>query len=132
MKRLKAKFAAKLKGNAGESLSEVLISLLIAALAMTMLAYAISSTSRIVTKSKDKMEKYYLANEGVTTYQIVSDSHEVALVSSSDSTFTLTAAASAPGETPPSVKLMDSQAITLYVNKEAGNKYKVISYKLQG
>jgi len=130
MKRLKARIAAKLKGNAGESLSEVLISLLIAALAMTMLAYAISSTSRIVTRSKDKMEKYYLANEGVTTNNVVKDSNNVELVSSAESTFTLTADDGTEGGA--TVKLMDNQNVVLYTNKEAGNKNKVISYKLKG
>ena len=132
MKRLKARIAAKLKGNRGESLAEVLISLLIAALAMTMLAYAISSTSRIITKSKEKMEKYYQANEGVTTNNVVKDSNNVELVSSSESTFTLTVAGGAEGSTPPSVKLMDDQDVVLYTNKEAGDKNKVVSYKLQG
>ncbi len=58
MKRIK-KLAAKLKSNAGESLAEVLVSLLIAALAMTMLASAISSTARIVTSSKAAASEYY-------------------------------------------------------------------------
>jgi hypothetical protein len=63
MKRLKKRIAAKLKGNAGESLAEVLISLLIAALALTMLASVISTSARIITKSKAMMKDYYDASD---------------------------------------------------------------------
>ena len=40
MKKLKLKIASRLKGRSGESIAEVLIALLIAALAMTMLVTA--------------------------------------------------------------------------------------------
>lgn len=63
MKRLKKRITAKLKGNAGESLAEVLISLLIAALALTMLASVISTSARIITKSKATMKDYYDASD---------------------------------------------------------------------
>lgn len=59
MKKLRAKTLAKLSGRSGETLAEVLIALLIAALAMTMLAAAISSSAKMITKSKQKMEQYY-------------------------------------------------------------------------
>lgn len=58
MKRIK-RLAAKLKSDAGESLAEVLISLLIAALAMTMLASAISSTVKVVNRSREATSAYY-------------------------------------------------------------------------
>lgn len=63
MKRLKKRITAKLKGNAGESLAEVLISLLIAALALTMLASVISTSAKIITKSKATMKDYYDASD---------------------------------------------------------------------
>jgi hypothetical protein len=69
---LRAKLADKLKNTAGESLSEVLIALLIAALAMTMLASAISSTSKILTKSKTSLESYYAENDKVAEQKAVS------------------------------------------------------------
>ena len=47
----------------GESISETLISLLVAALALVMLAGAVASSSNVITKSKDKMNSYYSANE---------------------------------------------------------------------
>lgn len=65
MKRLREKIAARLKNSAGESLAEVLIALLIAALAMTMLAATISTASRMITNSKTKMGEYYEANDNL-------------------------------------------------------------------
>ena len=55
----------KLKGQAGETLTETLVALLIAALALTMLASMISSTTRIVTQSKATMKAYYENNNQV-------------------------------------------------------------------
>ena len=49
----------KLRSCAGESIGETLIALLIAALALLMLAGAVSSASRIVTRNKAAMEDYY-------------------------------------------------------------------------
>ena len=57
------KIRKKLKNQAGESLAETLVSLLIAALALVMLAGAISSASGVIIKSRDKLDKYYSANE---------------------------------------------------------------------
>ncbi len=65
MKRLREKLAARLKNNAGESLAEVLIALLIAALAMTMLAATISAASKMITNSRTKMDRYYAANDAL-------------------------------------------------------------------
>lgn len=53
----------KISSQKGESISETLVSLLISALALVMLAGAITSASRIVTGSRQKLEKYYEANE---------------------------------------------------------------------
>ena len=49
----------KLRSRAGESIGETLIALLIAALALLMLAGAVSSASRIVTRNKAAMKSYY-------------------------------------------------------------------------
>jgi len=68
MKKLKSSLSKKLKGNAGESLAEVLIALLIAALALTMLASVITTAARTITRSKQQMEAYYAANEWLTAH----------------------------------------------------------------
>lgn len=60
------KLKQKLHSQAGESIGETLVSLLIAALALVMLAGAISASSGVILKSRDKLEKYYTANEQVS------------------------------------------------------------------
>ncbi len=49
----------KLKSRKGESIGETLIALLISALALVMLAGAISATARMITVSDKQMGKYY-------------------------------------------------------------------------
>lgn len=48
----------KLGSSSGETIAETLVSLLIAALALTMLAGAMSSSFRMVTKSRNKLNEY--------------------------------------------------------------------------
>lgn len=50
---MKKRLLAKLRGRAGESIAETLIALLISALALVMLAGAISSAANIVRTSKN-------------------------------------------------------------------------------
>ena len=59
MKKLKK----KLRSQAGESIGETLVALLIAALALTMLAGAISVSARVILQGRDKLDSYYKANE---------------------------------------------------------------------
>ena len=68
MKKLKSSLSKKLKGNAGESLAEVLIALLIAALALTMLASVITTAARTITRNKQQMDAYYAENEWLTAH----------------------------------------------------------------
>ncbi len=68
MKKLKSSLSKKLKGTAGESIAEVLIALLIAALALTMLASVISTAARTITRSKQQMDAYYAANEWLSAH----------------------------------------------------------------
>ena len=49
----------KLRGIAGESIGETLVALLIAALALLMLAGAVSSAGKIVTRNRENMKTYY-------------------------------------------------------------------------
>lgn len=55
----------KIRNRAGETIAETLIALLIAALALVMLAAAISTVSGIITRSSDKIDKYYDENENL-------------------------------------------------------------------
>ncbi|MBQ3268827.1 MAG: hypothetical protein IJH09_02805 [Clostridia bacterium] len=53
------KIKAKLKSQIGETIGETLVALLISALALTMLAGAISTAAKLITKSEAVMETYY-------------------------------------------------------------------------
>ena len=52
----------KLHSRAGETIAETLIALLISALALVMLAGAIGTASKIITRSEIQMQAYYQAN----------------------------------------------------------------------
>ena len=59
---MKTRLMKRLRSESGESIAEVLVALLIAAVALMMLASMISSTVSIVNKSKTKMDEYYQKN----------------------------------------------------------------------
>ena len=58
----------KLKSRAGESIAETLVALLISALALLMLAGAVSSAARVVTGSSNKLKQYYAADRNLATH----------------------------------------------------------------
>ncbi len=60
------KLKQKLHSQSGESIGETLVALLIGVLALVMLAGAISASSGVILKSRDKLGKYYDANEAVS------------------------------------------------------------------
>ena len=53
------KLIKKLKSSSGESIGETLVALLIAALALLMLAVAITATTRIINNSSEKVDDYF-------------------------------------------------------------------------
>ena len=65
---MKGRIARKLRSRAGESIAETLIGLLIASLALVMLAGAIATATRLVLTSKDKMDRYYLADGAMASH----------------------------------------------------------------
>ena len=66
--KFKKKLRRRVKNQAGETIAEVLIALLISSLALVMLASMISATQSMVSKSKTKMDEYYAANNKLETY----------------------------------------------------------------
>ena len=60
---LYSRIRARLCSKAGESISETMVSVLIAALALVMLAGAVSTASHVITTSKDRLDDYYAENE---------------------------------------------------------------------
>lgn len=71
MKKYGQAIFKKLTSTAGESISETLISLLVASLALLMLAGAVSSATGMITRSREKLGEYYESNDKLVT---VSDS----------------------------------------------------------
>lgn len=130
MNKLRARLSKKLKGKAGESLAEVLISLLIAALALTMLASVISSAARMITQSKKTMRDYYAANGELTT-------HVHGSANTASGTLTVTVK-QGEGETAPVVKLIsasESLGVTYFSNqvvsvRKAGVESSVVAFWL--
>lgn len=128
MRKLKAKITSKLKGSAGESLAEVLIALLIAALALTMLASVISTSARIITQSKAKMKDYYDRNNVLESQSATPDDtktvviHPIAVVSGVE------------GDPDNNVSILLNGSVkadvSLFKNAEAGD-IAVYSYKLK-
>ena len=110
---MKKQIIKKLNQQSGESLAETLIALLIAALALVMLASMISSTTRIVTRSKETMSSYYNEN------------NLVAEQGTTDKTAPITIAAGqgTTGET-------KAYSVSVYLNGTFGNT-PVISYRLK-
>ena len=110
----------KLYLNMGESIGETLIALLVASLALVMLAGAISSGSNSITKSKDKLDKYYSATEDVVTRS-----------SDSSTEYRYTIVSGTMMITDPSNTIQfnpGGESVTFYENNEFSNK-PVIAYK---
>ncbi|MBQ9064486.1 MAG: hypothetical protein IJ123_03470 [Blautia sp.] len=63
----------KLAGISGETIAETLVALLIAALALTMLAGAMSSSLKMVTKSRNKLNDYNTKTESMTGMSTAAD-----------------------------------------------------------
>lgn len=74
MKAWMKKAKQRVRSQAGESLGETLVGLLIAALALTMLAGAMMTSSGIITKSKAALNTYQDGIEQVVTRSITAES----------------------------------------------------------
>lgn len=85
MKRLKRLLGRKLKSTAGESLVEVLVSLLIAALAILLLGQTLDVSVNMVRRSGEAMEDYYAANNVLAARGWDDSAKAVAVVTWADS-----------------------------------------------
>ena len=85
-KNKSSKAVKKLHQKAGETLAETLIALLISALALVMLAGAVTTSTKIVNKSKEKVNAYYSANEASNGVVQMSGTGDSATISISDTT----------------------------------------------
>ena len=110
---VKRRLGAKLRSRAGESIGETLVSLLIAALALTMLAGAIASATKIITQSKAKMAEYY-AGDGAMVAHTVGD----------DATITMT---NVPGQNVPA-DLAQLGPVSISARKYSNPSIGTVSY----
>ena len=106
------KLGKKLNSQKGESLTETLVALLISAVALVMLAGAITAAGHVVTRSKDKLDAYYLNNEDLVKRNAGGN------ITTSTGNMTITG----------SDISIPSYAVTFYNNGEFG-KYPVVAYK---
>lgn len=104
----------RLKSESGESIAEVLVALLIAAIALMMLATMISSTVSIVNKSKIKMDEYYNNN--------------IVLELQSNPKETPTLTIQSDPSTPSAERVQETPTVELYEN--ATFKKKVYAYQI--
>ncbi len=121
------KIRAKLASNAGESIGETLVALLIGSLALVMLAGAVSSGTRVILRSKEKIEEYYRENNRITSMNGTADDLTVTLKT------TLSGADGEGGESN-TVLLTDGVSplnAKAYTNSVFDNN-KVISYSYSG
>ncbi len=81
---LKNKIRRKLQNNRGDSIAEVLIALLISALALVMLASMITSSSRMILSSKAKMDAYYQESGSYSAPNATGDKVKITIVVDGD------------------------------------------------
>ena len=65
MKRLYSSVIGKIKSQVGESIGEVLVALLISSIGLTLLAMMVSSSSRMVERSKSTVHEYVLQSNAL-------------------------------------------------------------------
>jgi hypothetical protein len=101
----------KLRSRAGESIAETLVAVLISALALTMLAGAISAATNAVTKSKTHLDQYYNSqNDDVVTMTNGTAGKKVTIKDSDN-------------------KVIAEKNIVYYTNSKTTGDRTVISYK---
>lgn len=89
-KRILTRMNEKLKNKSGESISEVLVALLISALAIVLLASMIAASTNMVMKSKAKFKEYADAENAIVERNGSDVSGTVQIVDSNDNPISLT------------------------------------------
>lgn len=80
----------KLKSNAGESLTEVLVALLISVVAITMLASVIATSGSILEKGNGNINEYVAAGSALEEQQTSATTGKVSIVNGSGTAVALT------------------------------------------
>ena len=120
------KVKKKMQNQSGESIGETLIALLIAALALVMLAGAISASSGTISKCRNTLDLYYDNMERVVNRSSTSTSY----YSRGDGTVTIKDQTNiATGSA--SYKIADQNVNTYYYANKGFNKNPVIAYNMK-
>ena len=78
------KLQRKIGNRDGESIIEVLVSLLISVLSLAMLVTMVTTSTKITKASEDKMKEYYDASLAVTKMAVDSDTKTCTLILTND------------------------------------------------
>ena len=111
---LKKKILKKIKNNSGETITEVLVALLISVLSLTLLAGMIAASVSMTDKSRKNITEYYSA-ENALEQKLGGQSQNTETVSFKDGNN--------------DVKLSKS-SITVYVYSNGDTKNEVLSYSV--
>ncbi len=124
---MKKKLLEKLRSRRGDSIAEVLVALLISAVALVMLASMIADSSRLILRSRDRMAEYDAANNALAVMSADEDDDAddllivrtgtVTVKDTADTAVNLTGASGA------------GISVKVYENKGYGGK-SVIAYKI--
>ena len=106
---------SKIISQAGESIGETLVALLIAALALVMLAGAITTATRLVTTSTNSIKNYYSGNNEIEKR---SDSAKI------ESAPSLTIESIAPNDG----ISCSGITVTVYKNKKTNGSEEIVAY----
>lgn len=109
----------KLKSRRGESLAEVLVAVLVAAIAITMFVGMVSAAIRVTKKNRDALDSYYKRNNLLVQYS--DGGGAVAGVTSERGTVTLEGALKKEG-VPENV---EGVSVTYYINT-TGNQQVIV------
>ncbi len=120
---MKNRLLNKLKSNSGESITETLVAVLIAALALLMLAGTVNTASNLITQSQDKLTEYYSLNNEIENRTSSSNSEGTFTVAK-DQTVAFTETEDIHDFTE-----MNKQKVTIYKNLLFANK-PVSAYQL--
>ena len=114
----------RIKGDQrGETITEVLVAMVIAGLALLMLATTIATSSNIVRNSRESMESYYSMGNQLAAYEASDDTittSPLTMTLSNDLGFAIQPTGAGAGSA------IKSISVTAYAGEDAGNT--VVSY----
>lgn len=114
---LLAQIRNRICNNSGETIGETLVSLLIAALALTMLAGAVGTATNIILMSRSKLQRYYDNCDDIVSVQSGISDPDTGTIYMTVTGDTL----ADPGQ---------KQEVELYVNDEKFGNIQIAAYRI--